>query len=386
MSMWCAIVLGGGSGTRMGAGINKVLLPLMGKPVIRRAAEAVARFADPIVVVCPDAERPQFEAALAGLAADIRYACGGDTRQASVRNGLDALPEGCDYVLIHDGARCLADADTIRAAMRGAERVGAAVASVPCIDTVKSVNDESLVTGTPDRSGLRCVQTPQAFRKDLILEAHRAAEKDGFLGTDDASLAERVGLPVLLTEGSRRNLKITTPEDFAVAEAYLQKENPLPEYRIGSGYDVHRLVPGRKLILCGVEIPYEKGLDGHSDADVAVHALMDALLGAAALGDIGRHFPDTDERYRGISSMKLLAEVVSLLREKGLRTVNADVTIVAQAPKCAPYIEAMRRNLADALGLPPDRVNVKATTTERLGFEGRGEGISAQAVAALTRL
>ena len=384
--MWCAIVLGGGSGTRMGAGVNKVLLPLAGESMIRRAVRAMADFADCVVVVCPDAERPQFEAALDGLDADIRYASGGETRQASVRNGLDALPEACDFVLIHDGARCLTDAGTIRAAMRGAREIGAAVASIPCIDTVKTADENGFATGTPDRAGLRCVQTPQAFRKSLILEAHRAAERDCFVGTDDASLVERLGLPVLLTEGSRRNLKITTPEDVAIAMTYLEQENPLSGPRVGSGYDVHRLVPGRKLILCGVEIPYEKGLDGHSDADVAVHALMDALLGAAALGDIGRHFPDTDERYRGISSMKLLAEVVRLLREKGLKAGNIDVTIVAQAPKCAPYIERMRGNLAEALDLPPDRVNVKATTTERLGFEGRGEGISAQAVAMVVKL
>ncbi|MBR5344511.1 MAG: 2-C-methyl-D-erythritol 2,4-cyclodiphosphate synthase [Clostridia bacterium] len=383
--MWSAIVLGGGAGTRMRAGINKVLLPLAGIPVIRRAVEAMAPFAESIVVVCPDAERPQFEAALDGLDADISYASGGNTRQASAWNGLCALPEDCDHVLIHDGARCLTDTETMRAVIRGAEETGAAVASIPCVDTVKSVDQDHYVTGTLDRSNLRCVQTPQAFRRDLIVEAHLAAQRDGFLGTDDASLVERLGHPVLLTEGSRRNLKLTTPEDFAVAEAYLQKENPLPEIRIGSGYDVHRLVPGRKLILCGTDIPYEKGLDGHSDADVAVHALMDALLGAAALGDIGRHFPDTDERYRGISSMKLLAEVIRLLREKGLCAANADVTIVAQAPKLAGYIETMRQNLAEALNLPLDRVNVKATTTERLGFEGRGEGISAQAVAMVTR-
>ena len=287
-------------------------------------------------------------------------------------------------MLIHDGARCLTDGDTIRGTMRGAEETGAAVASVPCVDTVKSVDAAGFVTGTPDRADLRCVQTPQAFRRELIMNAHLAAERDGFIGTDDASLVERVGHPVLLTEGSRRNLKLTTPEDFAMATAFLREENPLPETRIGTGYDVHRLVTGRRLILCGIEIPHTHGLDGHCDADVAVHALMDALLGAAALGDIGRHFPDTDEKYRGISSMKLLDHVCALLRDKGLRPANADVTIVAQAPKLAPYIEAMRTNLAAALCLPAERVNVKATTTEHLGFEGRREGISAQAVAMLT--
>lgn len=381
--MWYAIVLGGGSGSRMNAGVNKVLLPLAGVPVIRRAVDHIAPHVDGMVVVRPEAERQAFEAALRGLRLPILYADGGETRQASVWNGLCALPEGCDYVLIHDGARCLTDAGAFTAAMRGAEIHGAAVASVPCVDTVKAVDAKGFVTGTPDRGGLRCVQTPQAFRKELIVEAHRAAQADGFAGTDDASLVERIGHPVLLTEGSRRNIKLTTPEDLAMATTLLKQENPLPDMRVGSGHDVHRLVPGRKLILCGVEIPCSLGLDGHSDADVAVHALMDALLGAAGLGDIGRHFPDTDERYRGISSMKLLNHVCGLLRDKGLRPANSDVTIVAQAPKLAPYIDAMRDSLAAALSLPPDRVSVKATTTERLGFEGRGEGISAQAVCLL---
>ncbi len=384
--MWYAIVLGGGAGTRMGAGVNKVLLPLRGIPVIRRSVEIMARHADGIAVVCPDAERPLFEDALRGVDREILYASAGETRQTSVRNGLCALPDACDYVMIHDGARCLADDGTILAVKRGAEAQGAAAASTPCVDTVKTVDAQGIAVGTPDRSALRCVQTPQAFRRDLIVRAHEAARRDGFVGTDDASLAERIGIPVLLTEGSRRNIKLTTPEDLAVAGTYLENENPLPDLRIGSGYDVHRLVSGRKLILCGVVIPHETGLDGHSDADAAVHALMDAMLGAAALGDIGRHFPDSDERYRGISSMKLLDRVCALLREHGLRVANADVTIVAQRPKLASFIPAMRRNLAEAMDLPPDRVNVKATTTERLGFEGEEKGISAQAVVLLTRV
>ena len=189
-----------------------------------------------------------------------------------------------------------------------------------------------------------------------------------------------MGVPVQLTLGSRRNLKLTTPEDFAAAQAMLCPPPALPSLRIGQGYDVHRLVPDRALILCGVEIPHTLGLLGHSDADVALHALMDAMLGAMALGDIGRHFPDTDPQYKGISSLKLLEHVVSLLRDQGARVTNADITIVAQRPKLLPFVPQMRQNAADALGLPISRVNVKATTTERLAFEGREEGISAQAV------
>lgn len=236
------------------------------------------------------------------------------------------------------------------------------MAAIPCIDTVKQVDGHEMVTDTPDRSTLRCVQTPQCFHLPLLRAAHEQAEREGFLGTDDASLVEHAGLPVLLTQGSRRNIKLTTEEDMIMAEAMLSPHG-LPSLRVGQGYDVHRLVEDRDLILCGVKVPHTLGLLGHSDADVAVHALMDAMLGAAALRDIGKHFPDTDERYRGISSMLLLGHVVELLRTHGLRVTNADITIVAQKPKLLNYIPQMQQNVADALSLPLDRVNVKATTT-----------------------
>ena len=211
--------------------------------------------------------------------------------------------------------------------------------------------------------------------------------------TDDASLVERLGVKVATALGSYENIKITTPEDLLLAEKIcadrgmaMQQEKQMPQFRVGSGYDVHRLTQNRKLILCGVEVPYELGLDGHSDADVAVHALMDALLGAAALGDIGKHFPDTDERFKGADSMKLLAHVMALLKERCWRVNNADVTIIAQRPKLANYIPQMRDNLAKAMGLEADAVNVKATTTEKLGFTGRGEGIAAEAVISLIKI
>ncbi|MCH5288054.1 MAG: 2-C-methyl-D-erythritol 2,4-cyclodiphosphate synthase [Christensenellaceae bacterium] len=378
--MWCAIILAGGSGSRMGAGMNKVLLPVGGVPAIIRSVRAFASLMDGLVVV----SRAEDEAAIrgmldaAGLPATVVH--GGDTRQASVWNGLCALPEGCGRVLIHDGARCLVDEDTIRRAMASVEAYGTGVAAVPVVDTIKQADAEGIVMGTPDRAALRAMQTPQGFDAALIRRAHEAAQRDGCIGTDDAALVERLGVPVRLTEGSRRNLKLTTPEDIAMAEALLNETAPLPCLRVGQGYDVHRLVEGRPLILCGVTVPHKMGLLGHSDADVALHALMDAMLGAMALGDIGRHFPDTDERYRGISSMLLLKHVAGLLGEHHARVTSADVTIVAQRPKLLPYIPQMRQHVADALGLPLDRVNVKATTTERLGFEGREEGISAQAV------
>ena len=379
-AVWQGIVLGGGSGSRMGLGYNKALYPLNGRAVIRRSAEAIAPHVQGLTVVCPREERALFVEALAGLDAPLTLVDGGETRQTSVRHALDALPEGVTHVLVHDGARCLVEAEVIRAAMASAEAKGSGVAAVPVKDTLKEADAEGRAAATLPRERLRAVQTPQAFELSLLRRAHEAAAAEGYVGTDEAVLVERLGEPVWLTPGSGRNLKLTTPEDIQMAQTLL---GALP-LRIGTGYDVHRLVTGRALILCGVEIPHTHGLDGHSDADVALHALMDALLGAAALGDIGQHFPDTDERYRGISSMALLRETARILREHGFAPAQTDLTIVAQAPKLAPHIPQMRRNVAEALSLPLEQVSVKATTTERLGFEGRREGISAQAVAMVT--
>lgn len=376
--MWYAIVLAGGSGSRMGAQRNKVLLELAGKPVIVRAVEAFANLVDGVILVSRKEDIPDMRAAMAAANLPITIVAGGDSRQNSVWNGLCALPESCTHVLIHDGARCLVDEGTIRRCMASVEAHGTGVAALPAIDTIKQVDADEIVTATPDRSQLRAVQTPQGFTVELIHRAHMSAQQESFLGTDDASLVERLGHPVRLMEGNRRNIKLTTPEDMIMAEAFLGRS--FPALRVGQGYDVHRLVEGRDLILCGVNIPHTLGLLGHSDADVAVHALMDAMLGAMALGDIGKHFPDTDERYRGISSMKLLEHVVALLKERHARVTNCDVTIVAQKPKLLPHIPQMQANIASALELPLDRVNIKATTTERLAFEGREEGISAQAI------
>ena len=376
--MWYAIVLAGGSGSRMGAQRNKVLLKLAGKPVIVRAVDAFTNLVDGVILISREEDIPDMRAAMAAANLPVTIVAGGDSRQASVWNGLCALPESCTHVLIHDGARCLVDEGTIRRCMASVENHGTGVAAIPAIDTIKQVDADEIVTATPDRSQLRAVQTPQGFTVELIRRAHMSAQQAGFLGTDDASLVERLGHPVRLTEGNRRNIKLTTPEDMIMAEAFLGRS--FPALRVGQGYAVHRLVEGRDLILCGVNIPHTLGLLGHSDADVAVHALMDAMLGAMALGDIGKHFPDTDERYRGISSMKLLEHVVALLKERHARVTNCDVTIVAQKPKLLPHIPQMQANIASALELPLDRVNIKATTTERLAFEGREEGISAQAI------
>ena len=381
--MWYAIVLGGGLGARMHAGRNKVVLTLGGEMVLLRSIRAMLPHVKGVIAVVRPEDEKDIRRAIgrSDMAdANIIYAPGGCNRQASVLNGLSALPEDCRYVMIHDGARCLVDDETIQRVKVSVEACGTGVAAVPVIDTIKEVDENERVTQTPARSTLRSVQTPQGFTAALIRQAHEFAQAHDFTGTDDASLLEYMGHPVQLVEGARRNLKLTIPEDMMIGNAYLAEEAGLPSLRVGQGYDVHRFAEDRKLVLCGVEVPHTQGLLGHSDADVAVHALMDAMLGAMALGDIGRHFPDSDPQYRGISSMKLLEHVVALLGDQQARVTNADITIVAQKPKLLPYIQQMQENIAHALNLPLSRVNVKATTTEKLGFEGREEGISAQAV------
>lgn len=384
--MNAAVIVAAGSGRRMGAGINKVFLPLLGEPVIVRTVRAFASsglFGSVVVVTGAD-DLPAMEKLMAEYGLSVRLCAGGADRQESVRRGLEALPADTELAAVHDGARPLVTREIILRTLESARSRGSGVAAVPLKDTVKRVTQDGLVAETPDRATLRAVQTPQTFPYAAIRAAHEAHRADSARATDDAALLEADGLPVCLTEGSPENIKVTTPEDMDLAERILLRregrEKGEKAVRIGHGYDVHRLTEGRRLILCGVEVPYALGLLGHSDADVALHALMDALLGAAALGDIGRHFPDTDERYRGADSGELLDRVVALLKEADYAPVNADVTIICQRPKLATYIPAMRENVARHLGIPADCVNVKATTTERLGFEGEGLGISSHAV------
>lgn len=382
---WYAIVLAGGSGSRMGAECNKVLLPLDGEPILCRSVEAFRGLVEGVVLVARAEDMSACRSLMSawGLGGLIRaYAPGGMDRQASVRNGLEALPEHCDKVLVHDAARALVTPEVIRRVMDSVERCGTGVASVKVVDTIKRVDQGEKVIDTPERAQLRAVQTPQGFTTALLRKAHLQAQIDGYRGTDDASLVERLGIAVQLTEGSEDNFKLTTPRDLVWAETLLDRRRThgVPSLRVGQGYDVHRLVEDRRLVLCGVEVPHTLGLLGHSDADVALHALMDAMLGAMALGDIGRHFPDTDAAYAGADSMGLLDCVVKLLASRHARVTNCDITIVAQKPKLLPHIPQMRENVARALNLDVDCVNVKATTTERLGFEGAQEGISAQAV------
>ena len=378
-----AVVVAAGRGVRMGAAVNKVLLPLCGEPVIRHAVRAFceADEIDGVVVVASADETEQMRAALCGLEKVCAIVPGGSTRQESVKNGLDALPKEARIALVHDGARPLISRELIARCIRQTENCGSAVVCTPVTDTVK-VEKDGCVVRTLDRSQLRAVQTPQCFFAGELEAAYEAAARDGVSVTDDASVMEHAGHSVHLLESSEVNFKLTTPEDLRRAEDIIGERKFMQRLpRTGFGYDVHKLVSGRRLILCGREIPWEKGLDGHSDADVAVHALMDALLGAACLGDIGRLYPDNDPAFEGADSMKLLADVLRRVKDAGYAVVHADVTIVAQKPKLMPYMDEMRRNLENAM--PGARVNVKATTTERLGFEGRGEGISAQAVATI---
>lgn len=385
MSVWC-VVLAAGKGTRSGLTENKVFFRWQGRSVLSRCLDALAASMayDGAVLVLSECDLPRYreivetegENPLVG-----RVALGGATRRESGYNGLQALPEDVEIVSVHDAARPFVTAEIIRATIEDARKYGSGVISTPVVDTIKQVDPQTGRVTTPERSALRAVQTPQSFNCAMLRSAHARAMKEGLEVTDDAMLFEHEYGTVHLSDapGAEKNVKLTNPEDF-------RRLAGMPPLRIGSGYDAHRLKEGRKLVLCGVEVPHDRGLDGHSDADVAVHALMDALLGALGEGDIGRHFPDSDPQYKGISSMLLLGQVMQRVRSRGYRVENADVTIVAQKPKLAGFIPQMRANVAAALGVDVDCANVKATTTERMGFEGEEIGVSAQAVALLTRV
>lgn len=377
-----SIVVAAGRGVRFGKPYNKIFHPLDGESILTRCLNALTKACayDGIVLVISEQDEEAYRelASREGPYPLVkRIVFGGDTRQESVMNGLTALPGETKLVAIHDAARPFISSALIHALNEAAEKEGAAIPATPMTDTVKIMDREGYAIETPDRSSLCAVQTPQVFDLEKLMSAHRRAAEDNHPATDDASIYERyIGrVKVVMTPDCQENIKVTVQKDIRSA-AFL-----LP--RIGQGYDAHRLVEGRDLILCGVKIPYEKGLLGHSDADVALHALMDAMLGAAALGDIGRHFPDTDPQYKGISSLKLLEHVVNLLASRGLAAVSVDVTIVAQRPKLKSYMDEMKKKVCAALSLKEDRVNIKATTTEGMGFEGEGLGISSQAVALL---
>lgn len=382
-----AVLLAAGNSTRMGGSRSKVLEELGGRPALCRSLEVLDRcpLIGEICLVCREQDRGDMLPLTSGLNTPVRVVPGGAQRQDSVEQGVEALTGPWEYVAIHDGARPLVTEEVLAAVCRDAMAHGAATAAVPSKDTCKLADGAGFVAATPARDRLWAVQTPQAFSLALYREALGKARAAGQSYTDDCQLIEAAGGSVKLTMGDYRNIKLTTPEDLLAARAYLGGEGGKKTVRIGYGYDVHRLVEGRKLILAGVDVPFEKGLLGHSDADVIAHAVADALLGAAALGDIGHLFPDTDPHYAGADSLKLLAEVCRLLREKGFSIGNIDATLLAQRPKIAPHISRMRENLAEACGVAVGQVSVKATTEERLGFTGREEGMAASAVCLLER-
>ena len=382
-----AVLVAAGSSTRMG--FDKLSFDLGGETVLHRSIRAFAQcpLVDEIILVA-GSNRAFAQQQAADCAKPVCVVAGGATRAESAKNGV--LAASGALVAVHDAARPFVSQQVITAALEAAARCGATAPAVPVKDTIKAavrgsgktVPESCFVHATPDRSTLYAVQTPQCFDRAAYLAALEELDAEkARLVTDDCSLFELTGRPVQLTQGDYANLKITTREDLPRPE---QKEEH--KMRIGHGYDVHRLVEGRKLILGGVEVPFEKGLLGHSDADVLAHAVMDAVLGAAALGDIGQHFPDNDPVYSGADSLKLARRVAEILKEHGFRIENIDATLLCQRPKLAPHIPAMRRNLADAFGLPVDAVSVKATTEEHLGFTGEGLGIAAHAVALIETL
>jgi 2-C-methyl-D-erythritol 4-phosphate cytidylyltransferase/2-C-methyl-D-erythritol 2,4-cyclodiphosphate synthase len=366
-----AILVAAGSGSRFGADIPKQFLTLAGQPVIRHAA---IRLAEHAPFLQPVGEEEPIEAALAGLP-HLPVVPGGATRQDSVRAGLEALePFAPDIVLVHDAARPFFPARTIPDLTEALKAHPGAIPAAPVADTLKRVV-QGVITDTVSREGLFRAQTPQAFRFPVLLAAHRA----GLVGaTDDASLLEAAGESVAIVPGSDDNIKLTYPEDLPRLERAMA---PVMIPRVGTGFDVHVLTEGRPLFLCGVQVPHDKGLAGHSDADVGIHALCDAIYGALAEGDIGRHFPPSEATWKDADSARFLRHAAERIAARGGRLANVDVTLICERPKIAPHAAAMMERLAGLMGVAVDQVSVKATTTEKLGFTGRGEGIAAQAVA-----
>ncbi|MBO4934370.1 MAG: 2-C-methyl-D-erythritol 2,4-cyclodiphosphate synthase [Clostridia bacterium] len=377
-----AVIAAGGSSSRMN-GPDKMFARIGGIPVIARAClafEANGNVSEIVVVAKSDnvaAVREILDGC--GISKLKAVVAGGETRTESVRNGVNRLSD-CEYIAIHDGARPFVSQKLINECAETAYEHGSAVPVIPSFDTLKTVSD-GVVTGTVDRSAVYRVQTPQIFKTELYVKALDKFADSGF--TDDCAMLEEAGENVAVCGGDEENIKITVPSDLKYGTFLAEGDNKV--IRTGFGYDVHRLVEGRKLILCGVDVPFEKGLLGHSDADVALHALMDALLGAAALGDIGKFFPDNDEKYAGISSIKLLETVVDNLASNKYTIHSIDITIVAQRPKICSYIDEMRRNVAFACRIDVGFVSVKATTEEGLGFTGAGDGISAYAVCSISK-
>lgn len=374
-----ALIVAAGRGVRAGGGMPKQYRRLGGRTVLARTLEIFTRHPeiDSIRVVIHPDDRALYDAAASGFSLKDPVA-GGASRQESVLHGLEALAASDtppDFVLIHDAARCFVDAALISRVIAALSEDRGAIPALAVSDTLKNGHD-GLIVGTTARDGLYRAQTPQGFPFEPLLAAHcRARGKEL---TDDAAVAEDAGLRVALVMGAEENGKMTTPEDFARAEQLCM------ETRCGQGFDVHRFEPGDHLWLCGVKLDHKAGLKGHSDADVGLHALTDAMLGALGDGDIGIHFPPSDPRWRGAASDRFLAHAGSLIEKAGGRILHLDVTLICESPKIGPHKDRMRQRIAEILSISPARVSVKATTTEELGFTGRREGIAAQAMATLS--
>jgi 2-C-methyl-D-erythritol 4-phosphate cytidylyltransferase / 2-C-methyl-D-erythritol 2,4-cyclodiphosphate synthase len=380
-----AVIVAAGRGERAGGPLPKQYASVAGRPVLARSVEAMAQAAAAVQLVIGAADAALCGGALSGLAPAVAQrlrppVTGGATRQASVLAGLEAL-EGLapDIVLVHDAARPFASTALVERVIEGARRCGAVIPGVPVVDTVKQVDAQARIAGTPDRATLRAVQTPQGFSYAALLAAHRRARDAGVTTlTDDAAVMEWAGHAVEVVEGDPTNVKLTTPADFRRAET---DHGTAMETRVGSGFDVHAFTEGTFVTLGGIRIPHDRALLGHSDADVVLHAVTDAVLGAIADGDIGQHFPPSDPQWKGAASDRFLAFAVERLRARGGRLVLLDVTVVCETPRIGPHRDAMRERIAGICGIGPDRVAIKATTSEQLGFTGRREGIVAQALA-----
>lgn len=382
-----AIIPAGGIGTRMGLNGPKQFVKLAGVPLLvhtLRAFEHVEQIRE-IIVAAPESYLDQTRKLIQKFQiSKTSVVKGGKLRQDSVQAGLAHVAADCDFVLVHDGARPLITAELICACLEAAHDHGAAMAAIPVNDTIKDVDQKRIIRHTVNRETLWQAQTPQVVRTDILKRAFAQATQKTFVGTDEASFLELINEPMMVVEGSEQNIKVTRPDDLLIAEAILmnikQTTASFPSPRIGHGYDAHCLVSDRPLILGGVEIAHPKGLLGHSDADVLTHALCDAILGALGEGDIGKHFPDNDPIYKGISSIKLLEQVIETANKQRFTLSNADITIIAQQPKLSPHFPAMKENLARACLVEPSAINLKGTTTEKMGFAGREEGIATHAV------
>jgi 2-C-methyl-D-erythritol 4-phosphate cytidylyltransferase/2-C-methyl-D-erythritol 2,4-cyclodiphosphate synthase len=385
-----AIIPAGGVGKRLGSSIAKQYLLLDGVPVLVRTLKIFqqAKVIDEIVLVVPEDDLISARKQLLDnydLTKVTAIVAGGNERQDSVRKGLSAIVDKCNVVIIHDGVRPLLTEEMLNQIVAAAKSDGASSIGVKVKDTVKQTTDDNLVAATLPRNNLWLTQTPQAFAFDVLQRAYDAAASDKFYGTDDASLVERIGVKVKMIAGSYENIKITTPDDLIIAEAFIKnKAGTSMNTRSGFGYDSHRFAAGRKLILGGVEIAFDYGLQGHSDADALIHAIGDALLGASGCGDIGRHFPDSDQAYKDISSIIILERVKKIIGAKGFLINNIDATVVMENPKLAPYAASMVANIARTLEISEAAVNVKAKTNEGMGFTGRNEGVAVFAIACVT--